>query len=169
MHERASADNVREGSAIGGDDISGQDKNHRHAPAEHDESRDYQEARHPPQHGERVREGIRIPGGGELCRCDTDDRDASRRATEAIVAPLAYNSANCGQRKWSEYTGVFLDAILASEKCKRRELGPNKQMLTKTQIHGLMVNEGFDIGVTTVQKKDDAKRGGPQEVFITQS
>lgn len=104
-----------------------------------------------------------------LRRCDADDRDAVRKATEAITAAPAYDTSKRGPRKWNEDMDAMLDSILADEECKRKELGSNKQMLTKTQIHGLMVDAGFDIGITTVQKRVDAKRSRPKEAFIAQS
>lgn len=104
-----------------------------------------------------------------LRRCDADDHDAIRVATEAITSAPAYDSSNRGARKWNEGMDAMLDSILADEERKRRELGPNKQMLTKSQIHGLMADAGFDIGLTTVQKKIDLKRKKPGEAFIAQS
>lgn len=104
----------------------------------------------------------------ELDACDPDDTAEVRRITDAITAEPSYDSSSRGARKWNAEMDALLDGILAAEEEKRRLLGPNKQALTKAQIHGLIVAEGHDIGLTTVSRRIDEKRARPAEAFIAQ-
>ncbi|MCF2622049.1 helix-turn-helix domain-containing protein [Collinsella tanakaei] len=96
-------------------------------------------------------------------------RDAVREAAESIVAAPAYKKRNSPPRKWNAEMDEFLDAILAAEEEKRKKLRTGKQQLTKAQIHALMRGEGFDIGLTTVSRKIDARRHAAPEAFVAQS
>ena len=82
----------------------------------------------------------------ELMACDPTDTDEVRRITDRITAEPSYDASSRGWRKWNAEMDALLDEILAAEEEKRRLLGPNKQALTKAQIHGLIVAEGHDIG-----------------------
>ena len=104
----------------------------------------------------------------ELDACDPDDTAEVRRITDAITAEPSYDSSSRGARKWNAEMDALLDEILAAEDEKRRLLGPNKQALTKRQIHGLIVAEGHDIGLTTVSRRIDEKRSAGKEAFIAQ-
>jgi transposase len=63
----------------------------------------------------------------------------------------------------------FLDKILAEEEEKRKFLRTSKQQLRNVQIHQLMLDQGFDIGITTVSNKIKEKRTKTKEAFIAQS
>lgn len=95
--------------------------------------------------------------------------DAVREAAESISAVPEYAKRNSPPRKWNAEMDEFLDSILASEEEKRKRLRTGKQQLTKTQIHALMLAEGFDIGLTTVCKRINAKRQIAAEAFVAQS
>ena len=104
----------------------------------------------------------------ELDACDPDDTAEVRRITDAITAEPSYDSSSRGARKWNAEMDALLDEILAAEEEKRRLLGPNKQALTKAQIHGLIVAEGHDIGLTTVSLRIDEKLARHDEAFVAQ-
>ena len=104
----------------------------------------------------------------ELEACDPEDTEEVRRITDAITAEPAYDSSSRGSIKWNAEMDALLDEILESEDEKRRMLGPNKQALTKRQIHELIVAEGHDIGLTTVSRRIDDKRSAGKDAFVAQ-
>ncbi len=116
--------------------------------------------------GKYVREYERLRS--ELGACDPGDADEVRRLTDAITAEPRYDASSRGRRKWNAEMDALLDEILESEEEKGRLLGDNKQMLTKAQIHELIVAEGHDIGLTTVSRRIDDKRARPAEAFVAQ-
>lgn len=116
--------------------------------------------------GKYVREYERLQS--ELEACDPDDGEEVRRITDAITAGPTYDVSSRGSRKWNAEMDALLDEILAAEEEKRAALGPNKQALTKRQIHGLIAAEGHDIGLTTVSRRIDEKRGAREEAYIAQ-
>ena len=71
----------------------------------------------------------------ELEACDPNDNEEVRRITDAITAEPTYDVSSRGSRKWNAEMDALLDGILAAEDEKRVALGPNKQALTKRQIH----------------------------------
>ncbi len=95
--------------------------------------------------------------------------DAVREAAESISAAPEYAKRNSPPRKWNAEMDEFLDSILASEEEKRKRLRTGKQQLTKTQIHALMLAEGFDIGLTTVCGRINDKRRAAAEAFVAQT
>ena len=116
--------------------------------------------------GKYIREYERLQS--ELEACDPKDTDEVRRLTDAITAEPTYDCSSRGCRKWNAEMDALLDEILAGEEEKRDALGPNKQALTKKQIHGLIVAEGHDIGLTTVCVRIDEKRAAREEAYIAQ-
>lgn len=104
-----------------------------------------------------------------LLACEPDDKEGIRAIAEEIVAEPAYDASSRGFRKYTAEIDALLDRILADEDEKRRTLGPNKQSLSMAQIHGLIVQEGHDIGLTTIQNKINEKRRKAAEAFIAQS
>lgn len=116
--------------------------------------------------GKYIREYERLQS--ELEACDPDDTEEVRRITDAITAEPAYDCSSRGCRKWNAEMDALLDEILAAEEEKRAALGPNKQALTKAQIHALIVAEGHDIGLTTVSRRVDEKRSAGRDAFIAQ-
>ena len=104
-----------------------------------------------------------------LLACDPSDKEEIRAIAEEIVAEPTYDASSRGFRKYNAEIDSLLDRILADEEEKRRTLGPNKQALSMAQIHGLIVQEGHDIGLTTIQNKIKEKRRKAAEAFIAQS
>lgn len=105
----------------------------------------------------------------ETITADGAPPDAVRSAAESICSEPEYRKRKSPPRKWTAEMDDFLDRILASEEEKRKRLRTSKQQLTKTQMHALMLAEGFDIGLTTVCAKVNAKRMAAAEAFIAQS
>jgi len=97
-----------------------------------------------------------------------DDVSVVRKITEQIIAEPKYDISSRCARKWNEDMDSFLDRILFEEERKKRALGSNKQRLTKTQIHRLMLEEGFDISLSTVQIKINLKQQKQAEAYIAQ-
>ena len=104
----------------------------------------------------------------ELEACDPNDNEEVRRITDAITAEPTYDVSSRGSRKWNAEMDALLDEILAAEDEKRVALGPNKQALTKRQIHELIVADGHDIGLTTVSRRIDDKRSADKDAFVAQ-
>ena len=117
--------------------------------------------------GKYVRECERLQS--ELEACDPEDTGEVRRIADAITAEPSYDSSSRGARKWNADMDALLDEILAAEDERRRLLGPNKQALTKAQIHGLIVGEGHRIGLTTVSRRIDEKRSAGKDAFMAQA
>ena len=92
-----------------------------------------------------------------------------RNLTEEITSAPEYKKRNSPPRKWTKEMDEFLDEILASEDRKRQLLRTNKQQLSCKQIHRLMLDEGFDIGYTSVCNKVSSKKNKHQEAFIAQT
>ena len=88
---------------------------------------------------------------------------------EEIVSSPHYDTSNRGTRKYNKEIDALLNKILEEEDRKKTKLGPNKQMLTKTQIYELIKAKGFDIGETTIRKKINEKRNIHKEAFIKQT
>jgi len=101
--------------------------------------------------------GKLIPGGD------------NRHIQEQIVAAPRYDASARKPVKYTAEIDAAIDEILKDEAQKARELGENnKQKLTNKQIHGLLVERGFDIGLTTVTLKLQEKRRKTAETFIRQ-
>lgn len=88
---------------------------------------------------------------------------------EAIVTAPKYNSFNRQKRKYNDQIDKLIDFILENEKVKIKELGWSKQSLTNVQIHEMIVESGFDIGLTTISTVVREKRKKAMECFIKQS
>ncbi len=95
--------------------------------------------------------------------------DAVREAAESISAAPAYKERKSPPRKRNAEMDDFLDEIPASEEEKRKRLRAGRQQLAKTQIRALMREAGFDIGLTTVCRRVNAKRQAPAEAFVAQT
>jgi transposase len=93
----------------------------------------------------------------------------SRKIQEQIVSPPKYDGSTRKQKKYTPEIDTAIDALLESEVEKARELGDShKQKLTNRQIHGLVVAQGFDIGLTSVTTRLKEKRDRKAEAFIRQ-
>jgi transposase len=98
-----------------------------------------------------------------------DDCDDVRVVQELITEKPKYNSSNRHKVKYTPEIDGALDQILLDEERKLATLGhTNKQMLTRAQIHGMLKDQGFDIGITTIQIQVNKKRQKLKEVFIRQ-
>lgn len=92
-----------------------------------------------------------------------------RKIQEAIIEKPKYDSSRRGYSKYTPAIDEALDDILAAELIKINELGKtNKQMLYGKDIHQMLVDQGFDIGVSTIRRKIREKRQKACEAFIRQ-
>lgn len=92
-----------------------------------------------------------------------------RKVMEEIVSDPHYDTSSRKPRKYSQDIDALLDKILEDEKKKNERLGSHKQKLTQVQIWQMIVDEGYDIGLTTIQNKINEKKNKHQEAFIKQS
>jgi len=95
--------------------------------------------------------------------------DDTKRVQEEITATPKYNSSTRKNRKYTEEIDAALDLILESEDEKLKRLGTNKQKLTVVQIHECLIEQGFDIGKSTISNKVREKRNYIKECYIRQS
>ena len=92
-----------------------------------------------------------------------------RGIQEAITKGPSYNTSNRKPLKYTPVIDALLDEILAAEEAKKEALGPNnKQMLTAVEIHKMIVEQGHDIGVSTITNYIRIKRERAREAFIRQ-
>lgn len=87
---------------------------------------------------------------------------------EEIVEKPKYNSSSRVPKKYTKAIDCRLDQILEEEKTKDKILGNHKQSLTKEQIHKKLIEEGFDIGYTTISTHINIKIAKAKECFIKQ-
>ncbi|MCL1847944.1 MAG: IS21 family transposase [Coriobacteriia bacterium] len=93
----------------------------------------------------------------------------TRGIQENITKGPSYDSSKRKPIKYTTEIDKLLDEILVAEEVKRRELGPNnKQMLTTTEIHKMIVEADHDIGVSTIRSYIRKKREQAREAFIRQ-
>jgi transposase len=93
----------------------------------------------------------------------------NRTVQEIIVSKPSYNVSTRKPKKYTEQIDEAINAIMESEAEKAREIGENnKQKLTNRQIHGLLREQGHDIGFTTVTNRVREKRQKQEEAFIRQ-
>jgi transposase len=92
-----------------------------------------------------------------------------RDAQEAMVTGPHYDTTSRQPVKYTPEIDQTLDEILSAESMKCQELGiKGKQRLTNVQIHQLVKDRGFDIGLTTVGNHLAVKRKLAKEAFIRQ-
>jgi hypothetical protein len=92
-----------------------------------------------------------------------------RAAQERITSGPAYDTSSRKPKKYTAGIDAAIDGILADEAEKCRLLGiTHKQHLTCRQIHAQVLGMGFDIGLTTVTMRVQAKRQRAREAFIRQ-
>jgi len=93
----------------------------------------------------------------------------SRLLQEKIISEPSYDVSTRKPFKYNDEIDQAIDMILESEAEKARELGENnKQKLTNKQIHGLLREQGYDIGLTVVAEHLKEKRDKRAEAFIRQ-
>ena len=93
----------------------------------------------------------------------------TRKVIEEIITDPHYDASSRKPRKYNQDIDTLLDKILDDETKKNERLGSHKQKLTQVQIWQMIVDEGHDIGLTTIQNKINEKRDKHQEAFIKQS
>lgn len=87
-----------------------------------------------------------------------------------IVSKPVYPKRQTALRKWTQEMEDFIDNQLELEKDRNNKFGPNhKQRITNVMVHELMLNEGFSIGLSSVQARMKEKRAKINEVFIRQT
>jgi transposase len=96
--------------------------------------------------------------------------DSDNRAIqEEIVSTPRYNTSTRKPKKYTPAIDKAIDEILASEAVKARELGEShKQRLTNKQIHRMIIDQGYAIGITVVSDNIKVKRQRISEAFIRQ-
>lgn len=88
----------------------------------------------------------------------------------AMTAEAKYPKRERVRRKYTQELDERLQEIVASERRKDRQLGEgHKQKLSNTQIHEMVVAEGFDISRSTIDIELARLRRRSKEVFIRQS
>ena len=93
----------------------------------------------------------------------------NRSIQEQITAAPKYDTTSRKPVKYTPEIDQAIDDILASEIEKARELGDShKQKLTVRQIHRLLIDQGYDIGLTVVTITLKEKRQKIAEAFIRQ-
>ena len=98
-----------------------------------------------------------------------DDPDIDvRQVIGEIVEEPRYDTSSRGCRVYNEDIDNLLNKILEDERKKKERLGPNKQSLTKSQIHELIVQAGYDISLTTIRNKINEKLDEHKEAYIRQ-
>lgn len=104
----------------------------------------------------------------ELLKKDDPDIEI-RGVVESLVGKPKYNTSNRGYLKYTKEMDLALRKILQDEEIKTERLGKtHKQYLTKTQIHDLLVKQGFNIGLTTISLKINEIKNESKEVYIAQ-
>lgn len=103
----------------------------------------------------------------EIRKLNESNEDA-KEIQERIVSKPKYNANNRKSRKYNSEIDNALDKILDMEREKDKKLGTHKQSLTKQQMYDLIVDEGFDIGKSTIYIKTNEKISKAKECFIRQ-
>ena len=87
-----------------------------------------------------------ISSQGEITSLDQDS------ITEQIIGDIKYDTSNRKKVKLTPDIQKRIAELLDFEDLKTKRLGKrHKQKLSGTQIHEILRQEGFDIGVTTVR------------------
>lgn len=90
-----------------------------------------------------------------------------KEVVEKFLEDPKYDTSNRGYLKYNQEIDSALGKILDDEKKKTSLLGPhNKQKLTKKQIHQLLVDMDFNIGLTTISKRINKIRDEKKEVYL---
>lgn len=99
----------------------------------------------------------------------TDGTPKDRDVIESLITESKYDSSNRGPRKYTPEVDAALKKILKDEEIKTQRLGKtHKQALTKKQIFELIVEQGFDVGRSTVYNHINIILDAKKEAFIKQ-
>lgn len=102
-------------------------------------------------------------------KLENGDYDDEHDIIELITEKPKYDSSGRGPLKYNAEIDAALKKILDDEEKKTELLGKNhKQALTKKQIHKLLIDQGFKIGLTTISTKINEIRNEKKETFIKQ-
>lgn len=100
----------------------------------------------------------------------TDNFDEIKLIQQQIVADPKYDSSNRKKLKYTKEIDQRVDEILLGELEKDKTLGStHKQKLSCALIHEMLIEEGFDIGLTTITINVGLKRQKTWETFIRQT
>ena len=89
---------------------------------------------------------------------------------EKMTEEPRYNSAGRVRRKYTAEIDARLREIEAEEHAKTRRMGAgHKQKLTNKQIHEILVEEGYDISLVTINIELARIRQKQKEVYIRQT
>ncbi|MDL2294794.1 IS21 family transposase, partial [Ruminococcaceae bacterium OttesenSCG-928-D13] len=89
---------------------------------------------------------------------------------EKMTEEPRYNSAGRVRRKYTAEIDARLREIEAEEHAKTRRMGTgHKQKLTNKQIHEILVEEGYDISLVTINIELARIRQKQKEVYIRQT
>ena len=98
--------------------------------------------------------------------CSSTIRDLQNE----LSSKPTYPNRQTPLRKWTKEMDDFIDNQLLLEKDRDIKFGPNhKQRISNVTVHELMLQEGFEIGLTSVQSRMKEKRLKQKEVFIRQT
>jgi transposase len=104
----------------------------------------------------------------ELLRQQDPGAD-TRDLIQQIVDTPKYDVSSRVCVKYNSDIDALLNTILDDEERKNERLGKyHKQKLTNTQIHALIVAQGYDIGLSTINNRIREKRNTKREAFIKQ-
>ena len=101
----------------------------------------------------------------EQLQADNDNR----LAQEQMATGPKYDTTSRRPLKYTPEIDQAIDELLEDEAEKARLLGEgNKQKLTNKQIHRMLEDQGYDIGITVVSARVREKRQKLAEAFIRQ-
>ena len=93
----------------------------------------------------------------------------NRETQEQMAAGPKYDVSSRKPLKYTQEIDEAVNSILEKEVEKARLLGEgNKQKLTNRQIHGILREQGYDIGITVVSMRLKEKREKKAEAYIRQ-
>lgn len=98
----------------------------------------------------------------------TDANYDVKEVQETIVSAPSYDTSNRKYRKYTKEMDEALNNILENETKKAKLLGINKQQLSNAQIHHILTEMGFKIGITTITNQIRLKRNRQKECFVKQ-
>ena len=101
---------------------------------------------------------------------ESDCPSVIRALQNEVTCIPKYPKRQTPLRKWTQEMDDFVDYQLELEKDRDSKFGPNhKQRISNVMIHELMLQEGFKIGLTSVQSRMKEKRDKQRAVFVRQT
>lgn len=100
---------------------------------------------------------------------ETDEKIKAEILKNAIDAPKMKKPSSRKRRKFTDEISQRLNEILSDEQKKKEILGNwDKQKLNAAMIHRILIDEGFDIGLTTIKREISRRCRRRKECFIKQ-